>query len=238
MAPYYRAHLAAMGLPMQVTVAQLQPQLQAAGIDVNRALADVLPRLTPDESKLLSATLARPVALQYFFFADGLVSIEPKTGALIDVHAQREGVSVRPDLSGVAALQPLLDKYAAIPSVKALSDGLAASAARPPQVAQELRYRQTVPSSLRAADKARSQGRQMTVVTWWVPGAMVVVGLAPARARSDRPAPRRDRGTRPLPSRTVRSRPTRLRSESPNRCEPRHGARENHGRPRTRSHRG
>ena len=34
-APYYRAHLAAMGLPMHVTVAQLQPQLQAAGIDVN-----------------------------------------------------------------------------------------------------------------------------------------------------------------------------------------------------------
>ena len=176
-APYYRAHLAAMGLPMHVTVTQLQPQLQAAGIDVNRALADVLPRLTPDESKLLSATLARPVALQYFFFADGLVSIEPKTGALIDVHAQREGVSVRPDLSGVATLQPLLDKYAAIPSVKSLSDGLAVLAARRPQVAQELRYRQTVPSSLRAADKARSQGRQMTVVTWWVPGAMAFVGL-------------------------------------------------------------
>jgi hypothetical protein len=133
--------------------------------------------LTPDESKLLSATLARPVALQYFFFADGLVSIEPKTGALIDVHAQREGVSVRPDLSGVATLQPLLDKYAAIPSVKSLSDGLAVLAARRPQVAQELRYRQTVPSSLRAADKARSQGRQMTVVTWWVPGAMAFVGL-------------------------------------------------------------
>ncbi len=177
MAPYYRADLAAMGLPMHVTVAQLQPQLQAAGIDVNRALADVLPRLTPDESKLLSATLARPVALQYFFFVDGLVSIEPKTGALVDVHAQREGVAVRPDLSGVASLQPLLDKYAGIPSVKALSDGLDALAARRPQVAQALSYRQTVPSSLRAADKARSQGREITMVTWWVPGAMVVIGL-------------------------------------------------------------
>ncbi len=176
-APYYRAHLAAMGLPMHVTVAQLQPQLQAAGIDVNRALADVLPRLTPDESKLLSTALAGPIALRYFFFADGLVSIEPKTGALIDVHAQREGVSVRPDLSGVATLQPLLDKYAEIPSVKALSDGLRALAARQPQVAQELRYRQTVPSSSQAADTARSQGRQMTVVTWWVPGAMLFVGL-------------------------------------------------------------
>ena len=86
-APYYRAHLEAMGLPMQVTVTQLQPQLPAAGIDVGQALADVLPRLTPDESTLLTATLAKPVPLQYFFFVDGLVSIEPKTGALIDVHA-------------------------------------------------------------------------------------------------------------------------------------------------------
>ena len=33
-APYYRAHLEAMGLPMQVTAAQLQGQLSAAGIDV------------------------------------------------------------------------------------------------------------------------------------------------------------------------------------------------------------
>jgi hypothetical protein len=176
-APYYRAHLKAMGLPMQVTVAQLQPQLAAAGIDVNKTLADVLPLLTPDESELLAATLAKPIPLEYFFIADGLVSIEPKTGALVDVHAQREGVAVRPDLSGASALEPLLDKYAAIPSVKALSDGLAAIAARVPQVAEELRYQQTVPSSLTAADKARGLGRRVTLATWWVPGVMAGLGL-------------------------------------------------------------
>jgi ornithine carbamoyltransferase len=46
------------------------------------------------------------------------------------VHSKQEGVAVQPDLTGVGVLQPLLDKYAAIPSVKALSDGLAAMAAR------------------------------------------------------------------------------------------------------------
>ncbi len=176
-APYYRAHLEAIGLPMQVTAAQLQGQLSAAGIDVGRALNDVLPMLTPDESTLLATTLAKPVPLKYFFIVNGLVSIEPKTGALVDVHAQREGVAVQPDLSGVAPLAPLLAKYAAIPSVKALGDGLVAQASRAPQVAQELRYRQTVPSSLAAADRARSQGQKMTLVTWWVPGAMAVFGL-------------------------------------------------------------
>ena len=107
--------------------------------------------------------------LNYFFVVDGTVSIEPTTGALIDVHSQQEGVAVQPDLSGVATLQPLLDKYADIPSVKALSDGLAAMAARPPQLAQTFQYTQTPASSFSTADKARDQAHVMTIVTWWVP---------------------------------------------------------------------
>ena len=50
-------------------------------------------------------------------------------------------------------------------------------AGRAPQVAQELRYKQTVPSSLAAADRARTQGQRMTLVTWWLPGAMALLGL-------------------------------------------------------------
>ena len=40
-----------------LTVAQLQAQLSAAGIDVKKALTDVLPLLTPDESKRFGDTL-------------------------------------------------------------------------------------------------------------------------------------------------------------------------------------
>ena len=109
---------------------------------------------------------------------------------------------MQPDLSGVAALQPLLDKYAAIPSVKALSDGLAAMAARPPQVAQTFQYTQTPASSLSAADKARDQAHVMTIVTWWVPGAMARVGLVAAGARPDRLAP----GAAPLGCASARGR--------------------------------
>ena len=100
-APYYLAHLEALGLPMQITAAQIAPQLTAAGIDVNQALADVAPLLTADESALLAAALTAAIPLHYFFVVDGTVSIEPTTGALIDVHSQREGVAVQPDLSGV-----------------------------------------------------------------------------------------------------------------------------------------
>ena len=47
---------------------------------------------------LVSTTLAKSVPLHYFFLSNGLVSIEPKTGALIDVHTQQQGVAVQPDL--------------------------------------------------------------------------------------------------------------------------------------------
>jgi hypothetical protein len=176
-APYYRDHLEAMGLPMEVTSSQLQAQLAAAGINVNAALGDVLPRLTPEESKLLADTLGKPIPLQYFFEVDGKISIEPKTGALVDVHAQREGIAVKPDLSGVAALAPLLAKYSTIPSVGALATGLAAVADRGPQVVQDLQYKQTVPSSVSAADTARDMGARMTLAERWIPGAMALVGL-------------------------------------------------------------
>jgi hypothetical protein len=176
-APYYLAHLQALGLPMKITATQIAPQLTAAGIDVNRTLADVTPLLTPDESALLASVLTADIPLHYFFVVDGTVSIEPTTGALIDVHSRREGVAVQPDLSGVAKLQPLLDKYAAIPSVRTLSDGLAAMAARPPQLAQTFEYTQTPASSLSVAEKAKDQAHVMTVVTSWVPGAMAALGL-------------------------------------------------------------
>ena len=225
-APYYLAHLQALGLPMQITAAQIAPQLTAAGIDVNQALADVAPQLTADESALLAAALTAAIPLNYFFVVDGTVSIEPTTGALIDVHSQQEGVAVQPDLSGVGALQPLLDKYAAIPSVKALSDGLAAMAARPPQLAQTFQYTQTPASSLSTADKARDQAHVMTIVTWWVPGAMGALGLAllglglfgwrgGRSRRSGAPPVENARGracrARPTPNRPLRSGPTRPR---------------------------
>jgi hypothetical protein len=68
-------------------------------------------------------------------------------------------------------------KFSTIPSVNALSTGLVALAGREPQAVQDLQYKQTVPSSVSAADTARRMGRRMTLVEWWVPGAMALVGL-------------------------------------------------------------
>lgn len=176
-APYYLEHLKKMGLPMQVTAAQLEPVLRAAGIDVNKALADVGPLLKPAESRLVSTTLANAVPLHYFFLSNGLVSIEPTTGALLDVHTQEQGVAVQPDLRGASVLQPLFDRYSAVPSVKALSKGLAAMAKRPPQVAESYKYTQTVPSSLEASRSAREHAAAKNLAEFRVPAALALLGL-------------------------------------------------------------
>jgi hypothetical protein len=198
-APYYRAHLAAMGLPMQITGAQLEPQLLAAGINVYQAIADVGPHLTPAGSKLISRILSEPVKLDYYFISQGTVSIEPTTGAIISVHSTNQGVAVKPDLSGVGVLQPLLNEYQSIPSVKALSDGLAALAARPPQLAETYRYTQTPASSLAAANVARDHAQQMNLVNVFIPWAVGalgcvmlaagLIGLAFSRRRRGRVTP-------------------------------------------------
>ncbi len=177
-APYYLEHLKKMGLPMEVTPAQLLPLLAAEGIDVNSALADVGPRLTPAESKLVTTTLAKSVPLEYFFLSDGMISIEPRTGTLIDVHTHQQGVAVQPDLSGANVLQPVLARYDSIPSVHKLSAGLAALAKKAPQVAESYRYTQTVPSSVAVTTLARDHVRTMNLIKFRVPVAMIVLGLA------------------------------------------------------------
>ena len=175
-APYYLKHLKAMGLPMQITGAQLEPQLIAAGIDVNQALADVGPHLTAAGKQLIAQVLAKPVKLNYFFIDKGMVSIEPKTGALIDVRTQSQGIAVQPDLSGVGILAPLLNEYISIPSVRALSIGLSQLASRPPQLAESYQYVETGPSSLSAAHDARTNQHMMTLVEQQIPWVMALLG--------------------------------------------------------------
>jgi hypothetical protein len=175
-APYYLEHLKAMGLPMEVSAAQLQPTLLAAGIDIAKALGAAAPYLTPAESATVAATLAKPVPLHYFFVVDGTISIEPKTGALVSVHSNAEGVAVQPDFSSANVLKPILDRYSALPAVKAAADGLSALSVREPQRAQILEYQQTPASVSEIAAVASDQGRMMDLATWWVPIGLAVLG--------------------------------------------------------------
>jgi DUF3068 family protein len=175
-APYYLEHLKAMGLPMEVSAVQLQPTLLASGIDIAKAIAAAGPYLSPAESATIAATLAKPVPLHYFFVVDGAISIEPKTGALVSVHSNAEGVAVQPDFSNANVLKPILEKYSALPAVKAAADGLSALSVKEPQRAQILEYQQTPASQRDIAGVASDQAKMMNLATWWVPIGLAVLG--------------------------------------------------------------
>lgn len=175
-APYYQSDLKAQGLPMELSAEQLQPQLLAQGIDVAKALADVGPLLTPSEAQTVASVLSTPVPLKYIWVMDGTVSLEPRTGSLMDVHANTEGVAVEPDLSGASGLQALLQKYSSIPSVKAAADGLTRLASAPPTLAENLVYTQTAASSRHFGNEAKQQIRQMDLIQRWIPLGLATLG--------------------------------------------------------------
>jgi len=191
----YRDWLAAEGFPMEITPAQLQAQLALEGIDVAAALADVSPLLTPDESAVVGEILTGSVPLVYSFGYHGQVSLEAKTGTIMDVHVQHEGLAIRPDLSGVSTLQPLLDKYSSVPSVKALNDGLVRAAARPATLAADFEFTQTPASSRDVGNDVKDQIRMMRVVNLWVPWSAGLIGVAAVVVSRRRRGGARDRTT-------------------------------------------
>jgi hypothetical protein len=174
--PYYLDWLEEQGFPRALTPAQLAPRLAAMGIDVTAVIEQVRPQLTPDEAALLDEVLVAEVPIDYRFFFRGQISIEPRTGALMDVHAQREGVKAAPDLSGLERLRPLLDRHADIPAVAEVRAGLDQLAATPPEKVIELAYRQTAASSAELGAKARSQARQLDLVERWIPAGLAAGG--------------------------------------------------------------
>jgi hypothetical protein len=176
--PAYRRWLAANGFPLTVPATQIQAQLKAEGVDVTAALAAVAGRLSPEEQASLSTTLSTPVPLEYRFVYDGLVSLEPHTGALVDVHTQREGLSVKPDLSGVAKLRPLLDRYASVPAVSAVVDALDRLTNRPADLAAEFRFTESAASSRSVGNDVQHQIRLMAAAELWAPWSAGLLGAA------------------------------------------------------------
>ena len=188
--PYYHQWLVHNGFPSSITPAQLQPRLEALGVNVPAVLGTLLPVLTPAQRSLVDQVLAAPVPLNYTYFYRGIVGVEPRTGAMIWVDTTAEGVKVAPSLAGVDRLRPLLDKNIAIPAVATLSSALVRLAATPPQTVVDYMWDQTRTSSQQMANFAQSQIRTMDLVDGvpWVVGGIGVVlialGLVLRRRRS------------------------------------------------------
>jgi hypothetical protein len=189
-APYYLTFLQSMGLPTSLSSDAVLSQLKVAGADPARVLADLAPRLSAAQQSALTTALAKPVPLSYSYFQQGQVTVQTKTGAVVGANVAREGVAVTPDLSGLAALQPILGANANLPAVQSLVR--AASTLAAPQTVFSMAYRETPASIHAAASTANQQGARMNLVQWQLPiaiGALALLTFATAWLWRPRPRP-------------------------------------------------
>jgi hypothetical protein len=180
--PLSAAYLAELNkvvaLPDTATLAQLEPQLSRAGIDVGALMAALTPVLTPEDAATLNAFAAQPIPLEYVLSFDGTAAVEPVTGAEVKVGSV-ETVGARPVLTSLRTLQGVLAHYPDVPEAATTLvalDGLAAAPATP---LFQFDYEQTPASVADIADQARSMRRQVLAAKVWLP-----LGLAAAAALS------------------------------------------------------
>ena len=181
-APLGAAYLAELDqivpLPSSMTLEQLQPQLLAAGLDVEAVLAAITPVITPDDLATLARLAARPIPLQYVLSFEGTAGVETTTGAEVDVSAT-ESVGVRPVLTDVAALHTILSHYPEVPEAVAAGDALAQLSSAPAVALFEYHYQQTPGSIADIADEVTSMRNQIRLAELYVP-----IGLLGAAALS------------------------------------------------------
>lgn len=163
-------------LPKSLTLEQLKPQLDAAGLDVDAVLLAVAPVITSDDLAVLSEIAARPIPLQYVLSVQGTARVETTTGADVDVSAT-EWVGAKPVLADAAELQEVLAHYPDVPEAVAAGEALAALSSAPASKLFEYRYEQTPASVADIADEVKSQRQKIRLAEVYVPVGLMVAAV-------------------------------------------------------------
>lgn len=216
-APLSKAYLAELNktvpLPEGLTLDQMKPQLQAAGIDVDALMAALTPALTPADAATLSDFAAKPIPIDYVMSFTGRVAAEPVTGAEVRVSVS-EAVGAKPVLTSLPALDRVLSHYPNVPEAVTARAGLGDLAAAPAIPLFKYSYQQTPASVADVASTATDSRRQVLLAKVWLPlglaavaGLSLVVGAVVYLRRRPRPIDTTGRGephTAPRPDKEER----------------------------------
>jgi hypothetical protein len=176
-APLSPAYLAGLRqkstLPETTTVAAIDQRL--ADVDLAAVIAGVRSVVSAEDAAALGQLLATPIPVTYVSSFEGTTSVDPVTGTQVDV-AVHETIGARPDLAGLAALQPLLAKYISEPAVQAAAKVLTGLQAAPASPILTYDYAHTDATVADLADRAEDQGTKIAIAERWVPTALVGVG--------------------------------------------------------------
>jgi hypothetical protein len=174
--------LVALGLPRDLALARIAPQLAASGIDLRRLAAQVLPYLSAGDQRTIRSIMSRPIVLRYLVDIDSQLLGEPRSGAILVASVSRT-VNAQLDLGGVSDAEAIFAKpeYRTVPVVVATGATLRRLIPIAPTIkVSTARYAQTGDSIRAAVDNLTAEYRPAGPVRRLLPLTLIVVGLAPA----------------------------------------------------------
>lgn len=174
------AYLEINGLPSEVTFEALKPRLQALGVDVDGLLALAQQRMSAEDLQSLNAALQQKVPLKYYWVFEVETSVEPKTGAPVDLYKDVESMYMEVDTSKLMGVFAILAKYSNDPVLgPALSQltGLQGQLGEAkPQKILEYNIAQTEETVRQAIDDAKDAASKINLVKVYIPWALLIVG--------------------------------------------------------------
>lgn len=181
--PAYLADLnKSVPLPTQLTFDQMKPLLAAQGLNVDALLAAMVPKIaaqSPADLQALVGISQQPIPLAYVTKWGGSTSIDPVTGAPVDVQRADDVIAATPTAAWTSTLTGILDKYPQVPEAVTMSTAVKATAANPIQVFSTS-YHQTAASVVSDVAKAKDDAnklRQATLFSWagWIAGIVLTL---------------------------------------------------------------
>jgi hypothetical protein len=163
-------------LPDELTLAQLDPVLKQAGLDVQAILPALLPQLSDEDRTALIERAGEPVRLVYFLTFSGGDAVEKSTGAIVEVYDVVETLWARPDPEALPALEAIFERYPDVPEAVTALQALETVGAQPIKVFEN-RYAQTGESVAEIAATVRDSADQKRLAEVTVPRALLIGGI-------------------------------------------------------------
>jgi hypothetical protein len=173
----YIAALAPQGVPTELTSEQLEPQLEAAGIDLPVLEAAVAQNFSPEDIQALLAILGEPVQLVYSISVETEFGVEPRTGAIVDLRNITNTLSARPEPTGLEEIISILGRYPDVPEAVDAVGSLEQIANGPPITVFEANYSQTPDSVSETVAQADDMAGQIALAEQTIPMVLLIAGV-------------------------------------------------------------
>jgi hypothetical protein len=134
--------------------------------------------MQPQDLQALQKALQNPIPLKYYWTMEQELSVDPKTGAPVDVYKDAETLTMKVDAEALAGLQPILGKYVSDPRLGPAITQLVALQEKLGEARKIFSYefastQDTVKASV---EDAKDGAGKINLVKVYIPWALLIVG--------------------------------------------------------------